>query len=319
MTEAPYPSAEPPADSDWASQGTPGSGTPRYSASASVPVPPAHPAGQGAPSGGGTAAPYGGMPTPGQQGPYGQQFGQPAAGIPHPGGSSPPPGQARVAATASVPVPPQSQATQGHGGQGQGHGGGPGSGQGPAGQPPTPTTYGAPSQGYPAQPGTYGQAPQFGTYGSPGSPGGQGAPTPPPMGQGGYQAPSYPPPGPEMAREARDSKGTPTGGWPYVEQRPAVKSKRGLVITLIVVGALVVVGGAAAVIFALVSGESPYEVGACVKQQGSGAEIVDCSSEGAYRIASIVDNEDKCPDPAKPVLVLTGGSEREVACLTEAT
>ena len=53
MTEAPYPSAEPPADSDWASQGTPGSGTPRYSASASVPVPPAPPAGQGAPGGGG--------------------------------------------------------------------------------------------------------------------------------------------------------------------------------------------------------------------------------------------------------------------------
>ena len=180
-------------------------------------------------------------------------------------------------------------------------------------------TYGAPPQGYPAQPGTYGQPPQFGTYGSPAGPG-PGASAPPPMGQGGYQPQSYPPPGAETARGARDSKVTPTGGWPYVEQRPAPKRKRGLVIALIVAGALIVLGGAAAVTFLLVGGQSPYEVGACVKQQGSGAEIVECSSEGAYRIASIVDSEDKCPDPAKPVLVLTGGGAgREVACLTEAT
>src|SRR5215472_1538201 len=107
MSEAPYPPAEPPADGDWTGQ-VPPPGTPRYSASASVPNPPANQ----------PPDPYGsfGQPAGGQYGqpgpsPYGQpapgSFGQPGPspyGEPAPGGfGQPPAGSARVGASASVP------------------------------------------------------------------------------------------------------------------------------------------------------------------------------------------------------------------------
>src|SRR3981189_2373465 len=87
MSEAPYPPAEPPADGDRTSQVPPPGATPRYSASASVPVPPAQPQGPGA---------FGQPPTSFGQG---NQYGQPAfgQGTPNPGQQpTAQPGQAQV-------------------------------------------------------------------------------------------------------------------------------------------------------------------------------------------------------------------------------
>jgi len=115
----------------------------------------------------------------------------------------------------------------------------------------------------------------------------------------------------------------PTGGWPYAEQasKPA-RGRRGLLIALIVLGAVIVIGGAGGIGWALTHRGSPYEVGTCVTKDatGTGATVVDCATPEAFKITSIVDNESKCPDPASPVLVLTGGGkDREVACLTKAS
>jgi len=293
-SDAPYPPVEQPADGDRTGHvpQPPGS-APRYSASASVPVPPPTP--QPGP------APYGNIPAQGQPTNFGQGYGQP-------GQASAP---ARAAASASVPVPPA----------GQGHGA-------PVTPSPGPTTYGSPPQGYPAQGGTYGQPGGSGQYGGYGSqsggagiggssqPGGPGGPT---MGQG-----VYPPPGygqaPESARPGPRDKMVPTGGWPYVEPPARPRRRRGLMITLIIIGALIVIGGAGGIGWWVMRPGSPYQVGVCVKQDRNSAAVVDCTSAGAFKITSIVDNEAKCPDPSKPLLVLSGGGKgREIACLGDPT
>lgn len=139
-----------------------------------------------------------------------------------------------------------------------------------------------------------------------------------PMGQGGFAPGGYPP---DPRGGGRD-KGPVTSGWPYVEQPPAPrKSRRWLVISLIVLGALVLIGGAGAVGYTLFAGRgSAYHVGACVKQQGDGAAVVDCGTSGAFTIVSLVDGEDQCPDPTQPSIELTGGGKnRQIACLRPAT
>ncbi len=302
MSEPAYPPAEP-AEGDRTSQAPP-SGPPRYSASASVPVPPPT---------SNTYGTQGGGSGYGQPSPFGQgapPFGQPPAQPPQGQGSGAP---TRVGASASVPVPPAYAPPP----------------------PAAPTTYGAPPQGYPAQPGVYGQpaAPtQYGTPPGTAAPPGPGAPpSAPPMG-GGY-AGGYPGPGqgggygqpqpygqPEPARQQRGDKMVPTGGWPYVEQAEQPrKSRKGLTITVIIVAVLVVVGIGGYVGLKLATqSEHSYAVGTCVKQDGSGASIVDCSVAGAYRITSIVDTESGCTDASQPSLVLSTGGTRKYACLASA-
>jgi hypothetical protein len=293
MSEAPYSPAEPPADDDGPNQSPPQ----RYSASASVPVPP--PSNQ-------PPQPYGGAPSYGQPG-YGPagsygaggQIGQPPAP-----GQSPPTGTARVAASASVPVPPAAPA--------------PSSPPPPAAPPPAPAapplppgTYGSPS---PYAPPGYGQAQGQGQgqYGQPPFGGGEPAGAAP-MGQGAYQ-PSYGQPPP------RDPS-VPTGGWPYVESAPAEerKSRKGLIITLIVVAVVLVVAVGGYVGWSLTTRGSEFVEGACVKQSGTDAVVVDCSEAGAFQITTIADNEAGCTDPNQPTVVLTGPmGNRRFACLAPA-
>jgi hypothetical protein len=218
----------------------------------------------------------------------------------HPPGGGPP----RAAASASVPVPPAG--TQ---------------------YPPTPTTYGQPSQ---YGPGLYGQGQGQGSMGQP--PMGQGMPpmgqTPmgqAPMGQAPMGQGAYPPPGyaPDPRAGGRE-KPAPTGGWPYVEQQPQLaprKSRRWLVISLIAVGALILIAGAGAIGYTLFAGRgNAYHVGACVKQQGEGAVVVDCGTAGAFTIVSLVGGDDQCPDPTQPSIELTGGGKaRQIACLRPAS
>jgi hypothetical protein len=172
-----------------------------------------------------------------------------------------------------------------------------------------PGTYGSPS---PYAPPGYGQA-SPGQYGQPTFGGGEPA-GPAPMGQGGYQ-PSYGQPPP------RENPSVPTGGWPYVEGQPPEerKSRKGLIITLIVVAVVLVVAVGGYVGWSLTTRGSEFVEGACVKQSGNDAVVVDCSTEGAFKITTISDNEAGCTDPNQPTVVLTGPmGNRRYACLAPA-
>lgn len=338
MSEAPYPPAEPPADGDRTSQVPPPHGmAPRYSASASVPVPPAGPASY----------------TPAS--PFGQaaQYGQPAAPFGQDGGPAPAPtsGQARAAASASVPAPatqpnppPYGNAPQGYPAQSGGTYGSPTpqqygtpAGQGQFGQPPPGQgSFGAaPTYGQPA-PGT--PAPSTGTPGYSGggydrsgmaAPMGQMGQQPmgqqpmgqqmgqQPMGQGSYGAPGYGQVPADQGR--RDAGQPPAGGWAEGEQQepPPRKSRRGLIVAVIVVVVLVVVGVGGFVGWSLTNHTSDFKVGACVKQNGADAVVTDCGGSGAYKITSIVETENGCPDANQPSLVLVErvGGGKKWACL----
>jgi hypothetical protein len=158
--------------------------------------------------------------------------------------------------------------------------------------------------------GGMGAPPMGGPMGQPGA-----------MGQsGGYPPPGYPM-GQDRGRGGAGDKMVPTGGWPYVEQPPPPprKSRRWLLISLIILAAVIVIGGAGAIGYTLLARPSSYKVGACVKQQGDGAVVVDCGTAGAFQIVSLVDSEDRCPDPTQPSVELTGGGRaRQVACLKPA-
>jgi hypothetical protein len=283
-SEAPYPS-EQPRDDDWTSQFPPppgAGGQPRFSAS--VPLPPRPD----------PAASYPSTPSfsSAPHDPYAQN--QPGQGQP---GQHPVGGHPRAAASASVPVPPAGNQ-----------------------YPTTPTTYGQPTQ---YGPGLYGQGGQGGQGGMGQPPMGQGMP---PMGQapmgqppmGGYAPPGYA----SDPRAGGRDKQAPTGGWPYVEQPQLAprKSRRWLVISLIAVGALILIAGAGAIGYTIFAGRgNAYHVGACVKQHGDGAAVVDCGTAGAFTIVSLVDGEDQCPDPTQPSIELTGGGKaRQIACLRPA-
>ncbi len=201
MSEAPYPPAEPPADGDRTNQVPQPGANPRYSASASVPVPPAQP-----------------PPTPGTYGSptsafgQGTQYGQPAfgQGVPNPG--APNPGAPNLGAqqgqqpSHGQPGQAQPAGTQYGGGQ---YGADNAFGQPPAGgaravpvpapatqpnpppygqQQPYPSqTYGQPAGQQGAQPGQAYGGGQFGA-----APVGQGQFGQPPAGQGSFgSAPAY--------------------------------------------------------------------------------------------------------------------------------
>ncbi|MFC7481822.1 hypothetical protein ACFQX7_19715 [Luedemannella flava] len=291
-----YP-AEKPAEGEWAG---PQSGTQgRYSASSSVGSPP--PAGAGAPP---QPTTYGQPATYGQPTTYGAPQPAPGGGVygsPQPYQPYGAPGQQAAAAQPPQPSspPPGNQ---------------PGTYGTPAGFPPA-NQPAAPPQAPPAAPAwqapaTPNQGPQ--TYGAPapGVFGGANAP----QGQsprGDYGRPGAEPPAPAA----------PTGGWPYVGgPAPAPKSRKGLVIILAIVGAVIVIGGAAAIGFLALGGTGDdYKVGACVRQDGTGAAVVDCSTSGAYKITNRVASVDKCPDPSQPAIVLKSATKSdEVACLAPA-
>jgi hypothetical protein len=187
---------------------------------------------------------------------------------------------------------------------GQGSFGAPPYGQAPAGGQNAPAS---PPQGAPNYGGGFDRlGPQ------PGQPGQQGQPGP-------YGSPVY---GQQQGDPGRRDGGQAPTGWaePGQEpQPPAGKSKRGLIVTVIVVAVLIVVGVGAFVGWSLTNKTSDFTVGACVKQDGSDAVITDCAGgSGVFKIASIVDAENGCPDANQPSLVLTErvGGAKKWACLT---
>jgi hypothetical protein len=122
-----------------------------------------------------------------------------------------------------------------------------------------------------------------------------------------------------------DAPMQPTGGWPYVgtpaapPPAPPAKSRKGLFIALAVLIGLVLLGGAAAIGYLVMNGSDDFAVGTCVRQDGSGASVVECSESGAFKVVSRVQSVDLCPDPAQPAIVLKSlGKSDEVICLQPA-
>jgi hypothetical protein len=75
-----------------------------------------------------------------------------------------------------------------------------------------------------------------------------------------------------------------------------------LIITVAIVAVLVVVGVGSYVGFALLRSNTDYSVGACVKPQGSGVVVVECSDAEAFEITSSVDSVTECQDASQPWL-----------------
>ncbi len=110
----------------------------------------------------------------------------------------------------------------------------------------------------------------------------------------------------------------PTGGWPYVEQpaEPAKKSRRGVTIAVIIVAVLVVVGVGGYVGLKLATKGNQFVVGACVKQDGANATVVDCSTPGSFVITDVVPSGQSCPDVGLPSVTLTDSNNNTTyACL----
>jgi hypothetical protein len=82
---------------------------------------------------------------------------------------------------------------------------------------------------------------------------------------------------------------------------------------------LVVVAVGGYVGLSMKRGDTDYSVGKCVQQDGTRATVVDCSTEGAFRITSTVDNADGCTDANQPSLAVTDATGRtSYRCLVPA-
>jgi len=198
------------------------------------------------------------------------------------------------------------------------------------------------------QPGGYGGQQQSGGYGGQ-QPGGYGAPPGgegPPTGRiggsasvsgaagGGYGQQSYSPYGDPARSQYSDPTQYGDRGGPessrfsalrYDEPgpgglgapEPPKKSKRGLIIG-IVIAAVVVLALAAGGITYLLSSKSTstFAVNSCVKRSGDKAETVSCSTAGSYQIVSKVGSPSQCPDQGQPYVVLQEkGKADQVLCL----
>ena len=169
---------------------------------------------------------------------------------------------------------------------------------------------------------------------APSSGGGFGAP--PPYGQpqqsGGFGEPGrYPDPtqyqdptqygerGAEAGRFSALRYEEPAGGPP--EQAPP-KSKRGLIIGVVVATVAVLVLAAIGVTYFLSSksSSSNFAVNSCVRRSGDKAESVNCSTSGSFKIVSKVGSPNQCPDQQQPYVVLQEkGKADQVLCLKPST
>jgi hypothetical protein len=199
----------------------------------------------------------------------------------------------------------QPQGGGGYGGQ-QPQGGGGYGGQQPQGG------FGQPGGG------GYGGPPEQGGYGGSDRPGGgYGSAQVYPPQPGGYgDATQYHDPtqlgdrGPEAGRYSSLRYDEPA---PPEQQ----KSKRGLVIGVVIAAvAVLALAGAGVVYFLSSSGSSSFAVNSCVKKSGDKAESVSCSTTGSYQIVSKVSSPSQCPDQGQPYVVLQEkGKADQVLCL----
>jgi hypothetical protein len=191
------------------------------------------------------------------------------------------------------------------------------------GTPTSPTTYGtAGTASAPGTPTTYGTPPVSpGTYGTPTSPGTYGATVSVPSAASAQaRVPGAPAGGPTTAMPG--ILGAPGGASSVAFAPPAAppaKRRRGLVIGVAVTAVVVVALAAVGITLMLNTGGKSFPVGSCVKQQGTKATKVDCSSSDAYSIVSRVNDRSLCPDTKQPFVVLhRPGDANQVLCLKPA-
>jgi len=106
---------------------------------------------------------------------------------------------------------------------------------------------------------------------------------------------------------------------PAIEQ--PTRSKRGLIIGVVVAAVVVLVAIGVGVFLALskTSSSNSLAVNSCVKKADDKAIAVACTDGSAYRIVSKVDAVDKCPDKGQPYVVLQeSGKADQVLCLKPA-
>jgi hypothetical protein len=175
----------------------------------------------------------------------------------------------------------EQQQQPGFGGQGGGFGGTYGASGTPTFQPPG--QYGEP--GEPGRPSQYGDPTQYG--------GGDRGP------EGRFSALRY--------DEAPGGPGGP----------PPAKSKRGLIIGVVIAAVAVLALAAVGVTWMLSSKSSNnFAVNSCVKRSGDKAETVSCSTSGSYQIVSKVGSPSQCPDQGQPYVILQEkGKTDQVLCL----
>nr|BFE64205.1 hypothetical protein GCM10020063_087310 [Dactylosporangium thailandense] len=114
----------------------------------------------------------------------------------------------------------------------------------------------------------------------------------------------------------------PIDGEPIPTPEPPVKSRRGLLVGLLIVAAvfLVAVAGTAIIVKISGAGGTSFAVNSCVKQDGDSATGVDCSSKDAFKIVSKVDKPESCSDASQPYIVLQHKGEKDqVLCLRPAS
>ena len=191
-------------------------------------------------------------------------------------------------------------------------------------------------QQQPQQPGFGGQGGGFGgsgTYGAPGQGGTYGAaatPTFQPPGQygeqGGYGAAGEPGRSSQYGDPTQYGDRAPEGrfsGLRYDEPPggpggpPPAKSKRGLIIGVVIAAVAVLALAAVGVTWMLSSKSgNNFAVNSCVKRSGDKAETVSCSTSGSFQIVSKVGSPSQCPDQAQPYVVLQEkGKSDQVLCL----
>ena len=185
---------------------------------------------------------------------------------------------------------PGEQPGFGGGGQGGGQGGTYGTASAPTYQPPgqygEPGRYGA---GEPGRGSQYGDPTQYGggdQYGDRGA-------------DGRFSSLRY--------DEAPGGPGGP----------PPAKSRRGLIIGVVIAAVAVLVLAAVGVTWMLsAKSTSNFAVNSCVKRSGDKAESVSCSTAGSFQIVSKVGSPSQCPDQAQPYVVLQEkGKSDQVLCL----
>jgi len=133
-----------------------------------------------------------------------------------------------------------------------------------------------------------------------------------PADNGGFAQPTYS--GPESSRFANLRYDDPAIEGPR-------KSKRGLIIGIVIAAVLVLALAGAGVFLLLnkTSKSASFAVNSCVKKSDDKAIAASCGDAGAYQITSKVDTVDKCPDKGQPYVVLQeSGKPDQVLCLKPA-
>jgi hypothetical protein len=128
-----------------------------------------------------------------------------------------------------------------------------------------------------------------------------------------------------QAPHARATPASPAGVQATYGRGPAARraaTRKPMLIGVAVAVVLIVLIGAGIAVKALLNDNTTpkFAVGSCVKQSGSRAEQVDCSTAGAFRVVSRETRREDCADQSMPVVrINSSGGKEGVLCLEPAS